>query len=157
MGWLGAWPMRHSLGYGSWVGICHSRQSFPYNGSWWLWNTGASRRGAIALKLPKADVPPVGNWRSRLIVAVTLHFEMVVSGGKVAHLQRVGIALKFGRILHASLLGAACPSSIWGIGHHLLFDVPYLSSGLSSEQMVGFRLVHSLPGFLGCESWVRLN
>ena len=32
--------------------------------------------------------------------AATLHFEMVVSGGKVADLQRGGIALKFGRILH---------------------------------------------------------
>ena len=58
--------MRHSLGYGSRVGICHSRHSFPHNGSWWLRNTGASRKlrggggDAIALKPPKADVPPVG-------------------------------------------------------------------------------------------------
>ena len=42
------------------------------------------RRDAVALKPPKADVPPLGNWRSCLIVVVTLHFEMVVSGGKVA-------------------------------------------------------------------------
>ena len=39
-----------------------------------------------------------------------------------------------------------------GIGYHHLFDVPELSSGLSFEQMVGFSLVHSLLGFLGCES-----
>ena len=44
-----------------------------------------------------------------------------------------------------------------GIGHHLVFDVPDLSSGLSFEQMVGFSLVHSLLGFLSSESWVRLN
>ena len=44
-----------------------------------------------------------------------------------------------------------------GIGHHLLFDVPDLSSGLSFEQVVGFNLVHSLLSFLGCENWVRLN
>ena len=51
-----------------------------------------SRRDAIAFKSPEAGVPPVGNWRSCLIVAVTLHFEMVVSGGvKWADLQRVGI------------------------------------------------------------------
>ena len=37
------------------------------------------------------------------MVAVTLHFEVVVSAGKVAGLQRVGIALKFGRILHTNL------------------------------------------------------
>ena len=48
-------------------------------------------RDAIVLKPPKADVPLVGNQRSCLIVAVTLHFEMVVSAGKVADLQRVGI------------------------------------------------------------------
>ena len=41
--------------------------------------------------------------KSCLIVAVTLHFEMVVSAGKVADLQRVGIALRFGRILHITL------------------------------------------------------
>ena len=34
---------------------------------------------------------------------------------------------------------------------------PDLSSGLSLEQVVGFSFVHSLLGFLGCESWVRLN
>ena len=44
-----------------------------------------------------------------------------------------------------------------GIGHCLLFGVPELSSGLSFEQMVGFSLMHSVLGFLGCESWVRLN
>ena len=44
-----------------------------------------------------------------------------------------------------------------GIGHRLLFDVLELSSGVSFEQMVGFCLVHSLLGFLGCESWVKLN
>ena len=44
-----------------------------------------------------------------------------------------------------------------GIGHCLIFDVPDLSSGLSFEQMVEFSLVHSLLGFLGCESWRRLN
>ena len=79
VGWLGAWPVQHSLGYGSWVGICHSRHSFPYIGSWWLRNTGASRKlleGCYSLKPPKADVPPVGNWRSCLIVAMTLHFEI---------------------------------------------------------------------------------
>ena len=43
------------------------------------------------------------------------------------------------------------------ISHCLLFDVPELSSGLSFEQMVAFSLVHSLLGFLGRESWVRLN
>ena len=48
--------------------------SFPYNGSWWLWNTGASQ---------KADVPPLGSWRSCLIVAMILCFEVVVSAGKV--------------------------------------------------------------------------
>ena len=57
----------------------------------------------------------------------------------------------------STLLGAASPSLIWGIGHRLLFDAPELSSGLSLEQMVGFSLVHSLLGFLGCESCVRLN
>ena len=51
---------------------------------------------AIARKPPKADVPPVGSWRSCLIVAVTLHFEVVVSGGKVADLQRVGILSSLG-------------------------------------------------------------
>ena len=44
VGWLGAWPVQHSLGYGSWVGICHSRHSFPYNDSWRLRNAGASRK-----------------------------------------------------------------------------------------------------------------
>ena len=38
-------------------------------------------------------VPPVGNWRSCLIVAMTLHFEMVVSARKGADLQRMGIIL----------------------------------------------------------------
>ena len=45
--------------------------------------------------------------------------------------------------------------------HHLYRDwssssiyVPDLSSGLSFVWMVGFSLVHSLLGFLGCESWV---
>ena len=37
------------------------------------------QRDAIALKPRKADVPPVGNYRSSLIVAVTLHFQKVVS------------------------------------------------------------------------------
>ena len=50
----------------------------------------------FALKPPKADVPPLGNWRSCLIVAVTLHFEMVVSAGKVADLQRVGMISSLG-------------------------------------------------------------
>ena len=59
--------------------------------------------------------------------------------------------------ISSTRLGAACPLPIWGIGHCLLFDAPHLSSGLSLGQMVGFRLVHSLPGFLGCENWVRLN
>ena len=59
--------------------------------------------------------------------------------------------------ISSTLLGAACPLPIWGIGHCLLFDVPELSSGLSLEQMLGFSLVHSLLGFLCCESWVRLN
>ena len=59
--------------------------------------------------------------------------------------------------ISSTLLGAACPSPIWGIGYHLLFDAPDLSSGLSLEHMVGFSLVHSLLGFLCCESWVRLN
>ena len=36
------------------------------------------------------------------------------------------------------------------------FSVVY-HSGLFLEQMVGFSLMHSLLGFLGCESWVRLN
>ena len=45
-----------------------------------------------------ADVPPVGNGRSCL--TMTPHFEMVVSGGKVADIERVGITLKLGRILH---------------------------------------------------------
>ena len=38
----------------------------------------------------KVDVPPVGNRRSCLIDAVTLHFEMVVSASKAADLERVG-------------------------------------------------------------------
>ena len=59
--------------------------------------------------------------------------------------------------ISSTLPGAACPSPIWGIGHRLLFDAPELLSGLSLEQMVGFSLVHSLLGFLGCESWARLN
>ena len=67
--------------------------------------------------------------------------------------------LKYPPCLYISsiLLGATCPSPIWEIGHCLLFDAPELFSGLSLEQMVGFSLVHSLHGFLGCESWVRLN
>ena len=32
-----------------------------------------------------------------------------------------------------------------------------MCNGLSFEQMVGFSLIHSLLGFLGCESWVRLH
>ena len=44
-----------------------------------------------------------------------------------------------------------------GIGRSLLFYVPDLPNGLSFDQMVGFSLVHSLLGFLGCESWVRLS
>ena len=44
-----------------------------------------------------------------------------------------------------------------GIDHRLLFDALELSSGLSFEKMVGFSLVHSLLGFVGCESWVMLN
>ena len=101
-GLLGTWPVLHALGYGSWVGICHSRRSFPYNGSWWLRNTCVSRKllggrtDVIALNHPKADVPPVSNWRSCLIVAETLHFEMVVSAGKVADLQRVGMLSSLG-------------------------------------------------------------
>ena len=110
--WLGAWLMPHSLGYESWVGICHSRHSFPYNGSWWLRNSseswkllgGGGQRDAVALlQPPKADVPPVGNWRSCLIVAVTLHFEMVVCGGQVAHLERVGILSILGEFSILSL------------------------------------------------------
>ena len=34
----------------------------------------------------------------------------------------------------STLLGAAGPSFVWGIGHCLLFDTPYLSSGLSLEK-----------------------
>ena len=59
--------------------------------------------------------------------------------------------------ISSTLLGAACPSPIWGIDHCLLFDALDLSSGLCLEQMVRFSLVHSLFGFLGCERWVRLN
>ena len=59
--------------------------------------------------------------------------------------------------ISSTLFGAAGPSSIWGIGHCFPFDTPELSSGLSSEQTIGFSLVHSLHGFLGCQSWVRLN
>ena len=59
--------------------------------------------------------------------------------------------------ISSTLLGAAGPSSIWGIGHCLLFDTPYLSSGLSLEQIVGLSLVHGSLCFLGCERWVRLN
>ena len=55
------------------------------------------------------------------------------------------------------LFWAAGPSFMWGIGHCLLFDTPYLSSGLPLEQIVGLSLVHSSLCFLGCESWVRLN
>ena len=53
--------------------------------------------------------------------------------------------------ISSTLLGAAGPSSIRGIGHCLLFDTPELSSGLSVEQIVGFSLIHSSLGFLGCE------
>ena len=59
--------------------------------------------------------------------------------------------------ISSTLLGTTGLSSIWGISHCLLFDTPELSSGLSLEQIVGFSLVHSSLGFLGCESWVRLN
>ena len=59
--------------------------------------------------------------------------------------------------ISSTLLEAACLSLTWGIGHRLLFDAPDLSSGLSLEQIVGFSLVHSLLGFLCCESWERLN
>ena len=64
--------------------------------------------------------------------------------------------------IFSTLLGAACLSSTqwgwgWADGHRFLFGVPELSSGLSFQQMVGFSLVHSLLGFLSCESWVRLN
>ena len=45
--------------------------------------------------------------------------------------------------IFSTLLGAACPSPIWGIGYRLLFDASELSSGLSLEQMVGFSLVFS--------------
>ena len=69
------------------------------------------------------------------------------------------------RVAMLSRLGEFSISSTWGsmsvthavIGHQHLFDVPELSSGLSFEQMVGFSLVHILLGFLGRESWVRLN
>ena len=55
-------------------------------------------------------------------------------------------------------LGSACVSPHTGIGFLLLlFDVLDLSSGLSFEHVMGFSLVHSLLGFLGCEIWVRLN
>ena len=116
--WLGAWPVWHSLGNGSWVGICRSRHSFPYNSSWRLWNTGVSwkllggRRDVVALKPPKADVPPVSNWRSCLIVAVTLHFEKVVSAGKVADLQRVGMLSSLGEF-SISLRTACCSTLHW--------------------------------------------
>ena len=55
-----------------------------------------------------------------------------------------------------TFLGAACLTHT-AIGHHLLFDVPDLSSSLSFEQVIGFSLMHSLFCFLGCQSWVRLN
>ena len=55
-----------------------------------------SWRDVIALKTLKADVPSVGNWRSCLVVAVILHFEMVVSASKVADLQRVGMLSSLG-------------------------------------------------------------
>ena len=59
--------MQHSLGFGSRVGICHSRHSshimaagdsgIPVHpGSCWR-----GRRDAIALKPPEANVPPVCN------------------------------------------------------------------------------------------------
>ena len=59
-------------------------------------NCWGDQRDAIALKPRKDYVTPVGNLRSCLIVAVSLHFEMVVSGGKVAHLQRVGMLSSWG-------------------------------------------------------------
>ena len=59
--------------------------------------------------------------------------------------------------ISSTLVGAAGPSSFWGIGNCLQFDTPDLSSSLSLEQIVGFSLMHSSLGFLGCESWVRLN
>ena len=59
--------------------------------------------------------------------------------------------------ISSTLLGAAGVSSICGIYHCLLFDTPYLSSGLSVEQIVGLSLVHGSHCFLGCGSWVRLN
>ena len=57
----------------------------------------------------------------------------------------------------ASLWGMRCVDDLDFFLHHLLSNVPELSSGLSFEQMVGFSFVHSLLGFLGCESWVRLT
>ena len=58
---------------------------------------GGGEDDAIAFKPPKADVPLVCNWRSCLIVAVTLHFETVVSTGKVANLQKVGMLSSLGK------------------------------------------------------------
>ena len=70
------------------------------------------QRNAIALKPPKADVPPVGNRRSCLIVAVTLHFEMVVSAGEVAHLQRVGILSSLGEFSISHISGLTCTGNL---------------------------------------------
>ena len=36
------------------------------------------------------------------------------------------------------------------VGHCLLFDTPYLSGGLSLEQIVGLSLVHGSLCFPGC-------
>ena len=72
---------------------------------------GGGGDDAIAFKPPKADVPLVCNWRSCLIVAVTLHFETVVSAGKVANLQRVGMLSSLGKFsifqfLHLQLVSS---------------------------------------------------
>ena len=110
--------MPHSLGYESWVRICHSRHSFPYNGSWGLWNAGESwkllgggggggQRDAVALlQPPKADVCVVGNWRSCLIVAMTAFWNGGLwggGGGQVAHLERVVILSSLGEFSILSL------------------------------------------------------
>ena len=54
-------------------------------------------------------------------------------------------------------LGQLVRRSSGGLVIVFYFDTPYLSSGLSLEQIVGLSLVHSSLCFLGCESWVRLN
>ena len=58
---------------------------------------GGGQRDAIALKPPKADVRPVGKLKKLPYVAVALRFEMVVSAGKVADLQRAGIHSSLGK------------------------------------------------------------